>query len=200
MGSIVGGLPFRTAWAKYSNEALRNTFNDLDLITATQEHVLPTLEQDFEILHFHKKDEFFYYQLRDKQTNLIIDIFTEDPKKRKCHKVEFEGIEIIVPTIPDMLLQKYEDLLSGFSQNQIIEPKYLQYIKALEKMTDKKEVVELWEERQMQKRQGIYSLKSLDEVRQKISELTLKKPHLIRKKDKKTVPISQCQECQTAQK
>lgn len=195
---LVGGLPLRIFEKEKSGrlpESSLDDLNDLDIITISEKNILPLISQYFEILHYHQGPlSLFYYQLKDKRTKILIDIFADDPQNRQRQKVKFESLEIIAPTVADMLLKKYDEIISCLSQNHNLKPKHLLYVNTLQELEGEKDLVKLWQKRHKQKKQGIYNFSSFAQVKKRFGELVQSRKYLV--KEIRNNHKSYCLECQ----
>lgn len=140
---IVGGLAIRYHLVNARLDIPIRDFNDLDIITKSENVVSPEVTKDFLIYHHHSDKKSWYFALVDPISKTKIDIFDNSFWPEKVVKANFEGREIAVQSIEDQLVKTVFDIqrISGQAK---VDPKQYFDTRLLMQIADMDRAKKLW--------------------------------------------------------
>lgn len=144
--TLVGGLPLRF-YAARVGRVWQEPFNDLDLISATEQVLRSTVTENFIIRHHHSSLQDFYFQFTHKQfPQVTIDIFS-DHLDEETQTASLFGLDMRIPTSEEMYLFTLRDILLLLDHPRGLPPKHITKMRLLEELIDPRKVSLVWERR-----------------------------------------------------
>lgn len=194
--TLVGGLPLRF-YAASSGRVWQEPFNDLDLISATEQVLKSTVTGNFIIRHHHSNLQNFYFQLTHRQfPQVTIDIFP-DHLDEEIQKISLFGLNMRIPSPEEMYLFTLRDILLLLDHPRGLPPKHITKIRLLEELADLRKVSLVWERRHKNlptQESKIYEYPSFNELKEAVEDALKEKTKNI-KTWIKSDPLAPCAEC-----
>lgn len=147
---FVGGLAIRHHLIHRGINYPDRGFNDIDIVTKSEDVVTPNVVKDFLVYHHHNQGHEWYFALVDPLSKTKVDIFDNNFYPERTVEASFEGEVVKIQSIEDQLIKTVFDI-QRISESAKVDPKQFLDTRLLMQIADMKLAEKLWRKKAFEK-------------------------------------------------